>query len=109
MSRNKVEITKQSGNSVSIEEINRKIELTEETVKIVHLGTTIQTGVDAHYVHNQEMVSNTWTVVHNLNKYPAVAVVDSGGNVLYTEIEYIDTDTLEVRFEASTSGKAYLN
>lgn len=64
---------------------------------------------DSFFQHNQESVSSTWTVEHNLNKYPAVTVVDSGDNVLYTEIEYIDKNTLEVRFEASTSGKAYMN
>lgn len=75
----------------------------------VSVGGVIGGGDDAHYVHNQEMVSTTWTVEHNLNKYPSVTVVDSGDNVLYTEIEYIDLNTLEVRFEASTSGKAYMN
>lgn len=64
---------------------------------------------DSFFQHNQESVSSTWTVEHNLNKYPAVTVVDSGDNILYTEIEYIDKNTLEVRFEASTSGKAYMN
>lgn len=64
---------------------------------------------DSFFQHNQESVSSTWTVEHNLNKYPAVTVVDSGDNLLYTEIEYIDKNTLEVRFEASTSGKAYMN
>lgn len=66
-------------------------------------------AADAHFVFSQETVSSTWTVEHNLNKYPAVTIVDSGDNVLYTEIEYIDKNTLEVRFEASTSGKAYMN
>tara|TARA_R110000796_G_C14246568_1_gene397980 strand:- start:62 stop:385 length:324 start_codon:yes stop_codon:yes gene_type:complete len=75
----------------------------------VSVGGVIGGGDDANYVHSQEMVSDTWTVNHNLNKYPSVTIVDSGDNVLYTEIEYIDVNTLEVRFEASTSGKAYIN
>ena len=66
-------------------------------------------GGDANYVHNQEVVSRVWEIEHNLNKYPSVTIVDSGDNVLYTEIEYINKNTLEVRFEASTSGKAYMN
>lgn len=61
------------------------------------------------FVFTQESVSKVWSIEHNLNKYPAVTVVDSGDNVLYTEVEYIDKRNLEVRFEASTSGKAYLN
>jgi hypothetical protein len=66
-------------------------------------------GGDANYVHSQEVVSRVWRVEHNLNKYPSVTIVDAGGNILYTEVEYIDKNNLEVRFEASTSGKAYMN
>ena len=57
----------------------------------------------------QEVISKVWEIEHNMNKYPAVTIVDAGGNVLYTEVEYIDKNNLEVRFVASTSGKAYLN
>ena len=57
----------------------------------------------------QQVVSKTWSIEHNMNKYPSVSIVDAGGNVLYTEVEYIDKNNLEVRFVASTSGKAYLN
>lgn len=64
---------------------------------------------DAHFVFTQEVISKVWEIEHNMNKYPAVTIVDAGGNVLYTEVEYIDKNNLEVRFVASTSGKAYLN
>ena len=99
-----------TGGSVSIN--TPDISVNPITVKQELINVTvggITAASDAHYVHNQEIVSKIWTVEHNLNKYPAVSVVDSGDNVLYTEIEYIDKNTLEVRFEASTSGKAYMN
>jgi hypothetical protein len=75
----------------------------------VSVGGVIGGGNDAHFVFSQEVVSTTWEIEHNLNKYPAVTIVDAGDNVLYAEVEYIDKNNLEVRFEASTSGKAYLN
>ena len=75
----------------------------------VSVGGVIGGGDDAHFVFSQEVVSRVWEIEHNLNKYPSVTIVDSGDNVLYTEIEYINKNTLEVRFEASTSGKAYMN
>ena len=109
MARNSVKITKQDANKVSIQETNNTVQLTEETVKVVHVGTLIEAGADAHYVHRQDMLSNTWEVEHNLDKYPSVTIVDSGDNILYAEVEYIDTNNLEIRFVASTSGKAYLN
>lgn len=64
---------------------------------------------DAFFIFSQEANNTVWSITHNLDKFPSVTVVDSGDNILYTEIEYINKNTLEVRFEASTSGKAYMN
>lgn len=75
----------------------------------VSVSGVIGGGNDAHFVHRQDMTSSVWEIEHNLNKYPSVTVVDSGDNVLHTEVVYIDKNNLEVRFVASTSGKAYLN
>ena len=76
----------------------------------VSVSGVIGTGIDdAHYIHRQDMLSKVWAVEHNMNKYPSVTIVDSGDNVLYAEVEYIDKNNLEIRFVASTSGKAYLN
>ena len=75
----------------------------------VSVGGVIGGGDDAHFVFSQEVVSRVWEIEHNLNKYPSVTIVDAGGNILNTEVEYIDKNNLEVRFEASTSGKVYMN
>ena len=61
------------------------------------------------YVHTQDTNSAVWSIEHNLDKYPSVTIVDSGDNILYTEVEYIDKNNLEIRFVASTSGKAFIN
>jgi hypothetical protein len=66
-------------------------------------------NTDSHFVFSQQTVSTTWNIEHNLNKYPSVTIVDSGDNILLTEVEYTDNNNLVVRFEASTSGKAYMN
>jgi hypothetical protein len=50
-----------------------------------------------------------WTVTHNLGKFPAVMVVDTGNSVLEADIHYADANQLTVSFGAPTSGKAYLN
>lgn len=70
-------------------------------------GTT--TGADKNYVHTQAAAAVTWTVVHGLGKFPAVSVVDSGGNVLIPNVQYVDANTLTVTFAAATSGKVYVN
>ena len=61
------------------------------------------------YIHNQTAPASTWTVVHNLNKYPAVSVVDSAYQEVIGEVEYLTPNTLEVRFTAPFSGQAYIN
>jgi hypothetical protein len=50
-----------------------------------------------------------WTIVHNLNKYPNVAVVDSAGNWVIGDVAYVSGSILTVRFSAAFAGTAYLN
>ncbi len=64
---------------------------------------------DLNYIHNQIGASTIWTVNHNLNKYPSVVVVDSGGTVVYGEVEYLDLNNLIILFSAPFGGKSYLN
>ena len=64
---------------------------------------------DKNYVHNQMSASSTWTVQHNLNKFASVSVVDSGNNIVIGDVEHIDENNLTITFNASFSGKAYIN
>ena len=66
-------------------------------------------GGDLTYVHNQVATSASWSVAHNLAKYPTVAVVDSGNNVLLSDVHYVDANNLTVGFGAATSGKVFCN
>ena len=60
-------------------------------------------------VYEQGIASDTWTIVHNLNKYPSVVLVDSAGTVFYAEIQYDSLNQLTVKLNGATKGKAYLN
>jgi hypothetical protein len=64
---------------------------------------------DKNFIFVQAVPSATWTVVHNLNKYPSVTVINNNNFVLYGEVEYIDINTLTITFSGGFSGKAYLN
>jgi hypothetical protein len=66
-------------------------------------------GGDANFVFTQVSASNTWSVAHNLGKYPAVNVVDSGGTELVPDVLYVDSNHVTVTFAAPTSGKVYCN
>ena len=50
-----------------------------------------------------------WKIKHNLNKYCSVSVVDSAGNVVVGDVNYIDKGNIEISFSAAFAGKAYLN
>lgn len=90
-----------------------KIKVPNETVKILSVAIQGPTGVssvnDSHYVHTQILAATTWSIVHNMNKYPSVMIVDSGDNVVIGEIHYLGLNSLEVTFSAAFGGKAYLN
>lgn len=61
------------------------------------------------YTHNQLSSANEWIIVHSLNKYPNITVVDSGGSVVIGDIKYVSENEVRLNFNAPFSGKAYLN
>jgi len=66
-------------------------------------------SVKLGYVHIQIAAATTWDITHDLDKYPSVTVVDTGGNVVVGDVEYLTTSHIRVHFNAEFSGKAYLN
>lgn len=66
-------------------------------------------GGDKHYLYSQEQASDEWVIVHNLDKYPSVTVVDTERTEVIADVEYIDTNTVRVTFNAPFAGFAYLN
>ena len=68
----------------------------------------------ATYVHNQTSSSNTWTITHNLGRYPSVTIVDTGNTIVQGGVTYNSVNQLTVTFFSggsalATTGKAYLN
>jgi hypothetical protein len=66
-------------------------------------------AADKNYVFIQSTPSATWTITHNLGKFPSVSVVDSANTVVYGDINYINENSLTVTFSAAFGGKAYMN
>ena len=65
---------------------------------------------DKNFVFEQGVPSATWTIQHNLGKFPSATVVDTGDtSVLGSQIEYIDNNNLTITFGAAFAGKAFLN
>ena len=61
------------------------------------------------YHHKQQSSSAVWTITHNLNFYPNVTTMDSGGSIVEGELEHLSRNTLRVTFLAAFSGDAYLS
>ena len=61
------------------------------------------------YRHIQSATASTWTVVHNLNFYPNVAVFDSAGTQVEGSVTHTDETTLTISFSSAISGKAHLS
>lgn len=64
---------------------------------------------DKNFIFEQYSASNIWLVYHGLDKYPSVTVVDSANSVVCGDVVYLDTNSLEIHFNAAFSGQAYLN
>lgn len=88
------------GSFYNDEEINNIVE------KLEYL---ILENKDKTYTYKQQYASDEWFIQHNLNKMPSITIVDSGKNVVVGDIEYIDLNSLKIRFNGAFSGYAYLN
>ena len=82
-----------------------------------YIGKTVMTQPiigDITYTHNQSSTSDTWTITHNLNRFPSVTVVDSADTIVYGTVVYNSANQLTITFfqggsALAFSGKAYLN
>ena len=74
-----------------------------------HFNNKVTFTAKLGYVFTQSTPSATWTINHDLNKYPAVSIVDSANDEVIGEVHYTSTTQVVVTFSAAFSGKAFLN
>lgn len=72
-------------------------------------GNKTSSDLKLNFLYTQSTASSIWVIVHNMNKYPSVSIIDSANNQVYGDIEYIDQNSLKIIFSAAFSGKAALN
>jgi hypothetical protein len=63
----------------------------------------------ATFTFEQALPAGTWSILHNLGRFPGVTVVDSAGSEVIGEVTYDDANSITVNFSAPFSGTAYLN
>ena len=72
-------------------------------------GDNVWARANETYTFVQAGASATWTVQHNLDKFPSVTMVLSTGQKGYGDVVYIDENNLTITFASAESGKAYMN
>jgi hypothetical protein len=62
------------------------------------------------YVHTQTVVSNDWTINHNLGFFPNVTILDNDSppRIIEADIRYLNTSSVRIIMNTSMSGTAYL-
>jgi hypothetical protein len=86
---------------------NGSMELEEiyEIISFVKAGT----GGDLHFSFSKSSASTVWNITHNLDKYPAVSIVDDNNHEVFAQVDYLDKNNLNIKFASAQSGKAYIN
>ena len=69
---------------------------------------------DITYTHSQTSTSATWTIKHNLHRFPSVTVVNNSDAVVVGTVVYNSNKQLTITFfeggdALAFQGKAYLN
>lgn len=124
-SSNQLTVSSSSPNIISVNEINQSLQVLEQGVNTISVNEVssgsvninatssnlirIGEGGDLNYLYLQTAPSATWSITHNLGKFPSVSIVDSAGTLYLSDIKYIDENSLTITFNAAFAGKAYLN
>lgn len=61
------------------------------------------------YEHTQSSSSATWTITHNLDKYPSVEVFDDKDERTFGDVVYTSSNQIQITFSSAVAGYAYLN
>jgi hypothetical protein len=94
----------------SVVDIDITSTTTNRSVKLIYRDNTfISDNFNFAYIHDQSVPASSWTITHNLNKYPSVTIVDTANSEIIGEVVYNNSNTLILNFSASFSGKAFLN
>lgn len=77
---------------------------------------SVFTAGDKNLLHTQSSSSATWTVNHNMGKYPSVSIVECNptanevdGDLVIGEVTYNSINQLTIKFASAIRGVAYIN
>ncbi len=72
-------------------------------------GTQQTTTQATTFAYTQNTPAIVWDVVHDLNRYPSVTVVNTEGQVVQPDITYVSSNEIKISFAFPYTGSVYLN
>lgn len=96
------------GNVIAIAKQYVGIENDLIDVVVDNINETIE-AKSKTYVFEQAIPASTWIITHNLNKYPSITVIDSAGDQVFANANYVNANQIILEFSAEFGGTAYLN
>ena len=93
---------------LSTEEEVSQLTSKNSVITAYDLGVAIR-KLTGTFIHYQNTPSSEWLIVHNLDKFPSVSVVDDNNKEVGIDVEYIDNNTCRVLLNTPETGMAYLN
>jgi hypothetical protein len=99
------------GTAADAETLNTLIGRLKRLVTLLSgtLTVQVQNLPVEHYLHFQSVPAATWDITHNLGFYPNATIVDSAGQQVEGDIDYISPSRLQVVFPAAFAGSAFLS
>lgn len=82
---------------------------TQLAALISDMKSTINIGNTCGFIYDQAVASDTWEINHQLGRFPSVTIVDTSGNKVMADVQYIDANNITISFTNAFAGKAYLN
>lgn len=90
--------------------IDTQLEVKGDGVIDVNISNGVAVVTSTTFVFEQAQPSKEWVIIHNLNKRPSFAVVDSTDKVIVPDEVIYDSDNqITLQFVGAFAGKAYLN
>jgi hypothetical protein len=72
-------------------------------------GPQGEPGVVETTIWTQSIPLSTWTIDHNLGRYPSIEIIDSSGRLVEGDVTYPSANRIVVAFIGAFAGLAYLN
>ena len=74
---------------------------------IVDLAELISTG--GTYTQCFTSPLTVWTVTHNLGKFPSVTIVDGNTEIVIGQVDYLNSNVVQITFSTAFAGCVFLN